>query len=566
MNALEDALSAAPEPIRTAILTDFEALLRHSRREDWIDVGTRAGRLAENFLRLLYSRIGDSVPVEIDQFRDRCDRFGKIPAESQPKAVRILIPRALTVLYEIRNTRDFSHASPYVNSHQSDGAFVVATVKWVIAELVQLYQALPAVDAQVLVEQITRRDLPMTWTSSTGKFRVVDPSVELTTQIQVVLYYEGPMSPQRLAEHIGAPPARVLAEALELDEKHAIHFDQDSNTLELMPIGERHVEQVLIALGEKDAASTTFWSVAGGLYRRFLSEHIMLKPSYLLWRAPLEILKSEPGIGSLDPVLRAYLYASAVHQEVDIEFWSTIGGKTEESARELAWLATYTFWRSGLRAHHELEEFPKELRERARTHAKALEDAMYSTPLSSVETEEILRDIRNFQIEINSLPIDSADAMSRLGYRTDLVSRATAVIRCPDTAIASQLTERDKAFVLELAIFQRHRLLPQWLDACKSTMESAEALADAILRPGVRHQVRAAYELSQYSQAVRSAAVNSILKHCRSDVDRQLLVAVKSGQVGPHVLSGDNPLVRGYEGEEARQYVVARMNNEFGVA
>src|SRR5207253_10851399 len=65
-----------------------------------------------------------------------------------PRSFRILIPRMLPALYEIRNNRGVGHVGGDVDPNFVDSTVVVAMVKWVIAELVRVFHDVPVAEAQ----------------------------------------------------------------------------------------------------------------------------------------------------------------------------------------------------------------------------------------------------------------------------------------------------------------------------------------------------------------------------------------------------------------------------------
>jgi len=75
-------------------------------------IGTRAGRFAEVMLRALqHALCGAHTPLtaQLPNFKAECERLERLPASSGPEGLRILMPRALSFVYTMRNKRDFGH-------------------------------------------------------------------------------------------------------------------------------------------------------------------------------------------------------------------------------------------------------------------------------------------------------------------------------------------------------------------------------------------------------------------------------------------------------------------------
>ena len=59
-----------------------------------------------------------------------------------PRSFKILIPRLLPLLYEIRNNRNVGHVGGDVDPNHMDATTVLAIVAWVMAELVRVTRPL----------------------------------------------------------------------------------------------------------------------------------------------------------------------------------------------------------------------------------------------------------------------------------------------------------------------------------------------------------------------------------------------------------------------------------------
>lgn len=563
MKTIDEALTSVPAEIRDLLVADFYAMVTHGRRGDWIDVGTRGGRFAETVVDLLLYRREGKLTKRSRSFRAECD--GLMGSDSGPTAsrfVKTILPRALCIIYEIRNNGNMAHACPAVDSNRSDGAMVLGLAKWIMAEIVQLCgEGVSADDAQQLINNITRAEFPLVWVSSSGRFRVVDPAMGQREQILLFLRHNGRTGVPAAAEALDMAPASVHDFALELDRDCWLDFDRRTNTLELMEAGQRHIERQLVAHADQQSAADAFWFAGGRAYHRFLTGYAIEKPKCLLWQVPLDNLRHEPGIGTLDASIRAYLYTSAVHHDVAIGFWRSASGWTQEAANELAWLATYTSYESGQRAVSELNYFPRELRETAVRLAHLTNESIFRRPVSPAEAAKTIEELRTLSAKLSGLPLRSDEGTDLVSERTDLVSDATALNNAGVTGGAESLSRKDQALVLQMAIIQQHRALPTWLEICGESAESATALADTVLRPGVRHQVRAAYELSQYPEETRTRAVLDVIRYCDTGPERELLEAVKEGSVERLVLRDTSALLRNPGGKEARAYVESRMKD-----
>jgi hypothetical protein len=123
------------------------------------------GRFSEAAFRILqwatdggkYTAVGKTLPTVDDLLKKFINSQG-------PDSVRKHIPRALQVIYMIRNTRDAAHLADGIDPNLQDASLVVGVMNWALAEFVRLYHAVTANDAQRIIEQIVVREVPVTQT------------------------------------------------------------------------------------------------------------------------------------------------------------------------------------------------------------------------------------------------------------------------------------------------------------------------------------------------------------------------------------------------------------------
>lgn len=120
------------------------------------------GRFCEAAFRLLQQRsFGsyDALGRQLDTDR-LISRLLNLPASTQPDAVRLHIPRALRMVYDIRNRRDAAHLADGIDPNLQDATLVVCVLDWVLAEFVRLYHSVPADEAQLMVSDLVTRAAP----------------------------------------------------------------------------------------------------------------------------------------------------------------------------------------------------------------------------------------------------------------------------------------------------------------------------------------------------------------------------------------------------------------------
>ena len=120
------------------------------------------GRFCEAAYRILQhvtTGSSDALGRPIDA--ERLSRqLANLTSGSHPDSVRLHIPRALRVVYDIRNNRDAAHLADGIDPNLQDATLVVSVLDWVLAEFVRLYHNVSANEAQALVQDLVTKEVP----------------------------------------------------------------------------------------------------------------------------------------------------------------------------------------------------------------------------------------------------------------------------------------------------------------------------------------------------------------------------------------------------------------------
>jgi hypothetical protein len=151
------------------------------------------GRFCEAAFRLLQQRTkGSFDPVGSHLDTDALIKFlGNIPAAQQPDSVRLHIPRALRVVYDIRNKRDNAHLADGIDPNLQDASLVVAVLDWVLAEFIRLYHSVPPNMAQNMVAAVVTRSAPAI-EDFDGFLKVLRTDLTASDFVLLLLYQRGP--------------------------------------------------------------------------------------------------------------------------------------------------------------------------------------------------------------------------------------------------------------------------------------------------------------------------------------------------------------------------------------
>lgn len=184
-------LASLPLGLRDPLLAEYRGIISAYIEGRWKLSALDAGRFCEVAYTILEGAVSGSYaasPSKPPRFVDACRALESRPALAVgDRSLRILIPRVLPALYEIRNNRDVGHVGGDVAANKMDAQFVRDAATWVLAEFVRVFHAVPVSEAQASVDALVERSNPLVWEHS-GKRRVLDPEMSAKDKVLVLLH------------------------------------------------------------------------------------------------------------------------------------------------------------------------------------------------------------------------------------------------------------------------------------------------------------------------------------------------------------------------------------------
>jgi len=190
LSRLRVALSQKFPPGKADEIIDFYKALRREAHIDALDdCLVSGGKFVEAVLKCLhYVRTGDEVD--------------SIKAEEEIKALesaapslmsgseRLMIPRALRLIYGLRNKRGGAHNTSF-DPLKMDCAMLVAVASWVMEELTRHYLVNDENAAKALIESLLVKDIPLV-EEIEGDRLILRPGLSARVQLEILLYREYP--------------------------------------------------------------------------------------------------------------------------------------------------------------------------------------------------------------------------------------------------------------------------------------------------------------------------------------------------------------------------------------
>lgn len=252
--APEDAFSALPTSLRDDLLNAFNEIIKNYREHRWEPSELNGGKLCEAAYTICKGWLErGNYPARAEKpsrFPNKCwemeSTFQQVP---NSRSARVLIPRMMIGLYDIRNNRGVGHAGAEVDPNHMDATAVLYTAKWLMAELVRLLHTLTTEEATGIVDGLIEREIAWVWTHSDKK-RVLRKGLTWKQQTLVLLLTEaGDVAEAdlfRWLEHPGLPSLRkdVLKP---LHKARLIEYDTDKRTVRLLPPGVAAAEALVAA-------------------------------------------------------------------------------------------------------------------------------------------------------------------------------------------------------------------------------------------------------------------------------------------------------------------------------
>lgn len=250
-----DALLAAlPSMLRAELVACYTGICRNYRENRWEPSELNGGKFAEVVYTIVRGALDGRFPSRAAKPRNMaaaCRALEEYPKDANrvgDRSLRVLVPRMLPVLYEVRNNRGVGHVGGDVDPNHGDAEAVLAMARWVMAELVRIFHGLAITEAQEAVETIVSRQHPLVWVLE-GKRRVLDTSLRIRDQILLLLYAEpGWVSTANLCEwteysNLSTFRKSVLAK---LHSERLIEHDQRAKRAQISPKGVQFVEDRLL--------------------------------------------------------------------------------------------------------------------------------------------------------------------------------------------------------------------------------------------------------------------------------------------------------------------------------
>lgn len=246
--------SGIPPGLRDPLLATFSEITRNYAEHRWEPSELNAGKFCE----VVYSIISGSIsgtfpaaPSKPSNMVQACRDFEGLPANpSRPgdRSLRILIPRVLPALYEIRNNRGVGHVGGDVDPNFLDATAVQGMSSWVLAELVRIFHGVSTKEAQETVDALIERKHPLIWEFE-GMRRVLAPKMSKGDQTLLLLHAKPAWVAEKdLLAWVGYSNSKVFRDEIlkPFHKARLAEYDEPQHRVRISPLGIRDVEERIL--------------------------------------------------------------------------------------------------------------------------------------------------------------------------------------------------------------------------------------------------------------------------------------------------------------------------------
>jgi hypothetical protein len=247
-------LATLPAGLRDPLIEKYGEIARNYAERRWEPSELNGGKFCEVAFTIIDGCIRGSFAAKPSKPHDMvaaCRALEGIPPNVNrvgDRSLRILIPRMLAPLYEIRNNRNVGHVGGDVDPNQQDATTVYGMASWIMAELVRIFHGVPLKEAQEIVAALVERKHPLIWEVE-GKKRVLNHTMEKGDQALLLLYSEPSWVDEKiLVDWVEYSNLTVFRRAVlePFHKSRMVEYDARLRRVRISPRGAREVEDRIL--------------------------------------------------------------------------------------------------------------------------------------------------------------------------------------------------------------------------------------------------------------------------------------------------------------------------------
>lgn len=246
-------LAAIPTGLRDPLLDEYQKIASNYAEQRWEPSELSGGKFSECVYWICHDFVTGSstaTPSKPANMRDDCRALEGKPKTTNAgdRSMRIMIPRMLPPLYEIRNNRGVGHVGGDVNPNHMDATVIYSMASYIVAELVAVFHQVSTSEAQAAVDAIVERKFALVWDTGAIK-RVLDETMTASDQMLLLLHQAGDWLDEKsvITSVEYSNPSVFRTRILKAQhKKRMIEYEEGKARAKISPKGSAYVEEKII--------------------------------------------------------------------------------------------------------------------------------------------------------------------------------------------------------------------------------------------------------------------------------------------------------------------------------
>jgi hypothetical protein len=247
-------LLGIPVGLRDPLLKSYQEIGTNFAEHRWEPSELNGGKLCEVVYTIIAGTLKGvyaskpSKPANMVQACQDLEKTRSDPQRVGDRSLRILIPRTLVALYEIRNNRGVGHTGGDVDPNFMDATAVYGMASWTLAELVRSFHGVSTQEAQETADVLVERKLTLVWQIGDTR-RIQDPKMKKGEQALVLLYSKpGWVSEEDLYRWVEYSSESTFRDNIlrAFHQERLIEYEEEEHRARISPLGSRRVEEDIL--------------------------------------------------------------------------------------------------------------------------------------------------------------------------------------------------------------------------------------------------------------------------------------------------------------------------------
>ncbi|MCC7432016.1 hypothetical protein IT412_00665 [Candidatus Peregrinibacteria bacterium] len=249
-----EILITIPTALRDCLLETYKNIGKNYLEQRWEAAELNGGKFCECVYAIVHGYLTGTYSAKPSKPKDMfasCRALENIQPDASrvgDRSMRILIPRAIPYLYEIRNNRGVGHVGGDVDSNFLDATSVYNMSNWIMAEFVRIFHNTTTKEAQTFVDCLAEWKPLLVWQLEDIK-RVLSPKMSKTDQTLILLLTTSTwVLDKDIFDWVEYSNLKKFQRniLLPLHKKRFIEYDANQKRLSISPIGVQYAKKKLI--------------------------------------------------------------------------------------------------------------------------------------------------------------------------------------------------------------------------------------------------------------------------------------------------------------------------------